>query len=181
MKIVIEKNQRGITLYLALITLSTALATSLFVAGSLTKEYKISTELTNSLKAVYVADSVIEYTLYQVRSGEYTVTPSTASINITLPDNTTVPLSCPVNTSDLSLNCSNSVLKESLAPILSTANCSSLLGIADSACSISGQLIVPGTVTGCPLTSTAPNCVYLRADGSYGGTNRAMEIVYENK
>lgn len=185
MKIITEKKQRGITLYLAVITLSAALATALFVAGSLTKEYKISTGLANSLKAAYVADSVTEYTLYQVRSSAYTVTPSTASITITQPSTANATLSCPVNI-DGSLNCFTptsltSIPQASLVSILPAANCSSLLGIANSACAIGGQLVARGAVTGCPSTTTAPNCIYLRASGSYGGTNRAMEIVYENK
>lgn len=177
-------HERGITLYLAMITLSAALATALFVAGSLTREYKISNGLANSLKAVYVADSVIEYTLYQVRTGAYAVTSTDASITITLPDTSSATLSCDVNP-DLSLNCPASALAiaTSLVPILSTTNCSSLLGIANGACAISGQLIAPGIVAGCPSDPLAPppNCVYLRANGSYGGTNRAIEIVYENK
>lgn len=180
MKIVTGKNQQGITLYLAVITLSAALATALFVAGSLTREYKISTGLANSLKAVYVADSVTEYTLYQVRNAAYTVDSTKASISFTPPSSSPVTLSCDVNP-DLSLNCPSSVLATPLVPILSTASCSSLLGIANGTCAISGQLVALGAVAGCPATSTAPNCVYLRASGSYGGTNRAMEIVYENK
>lgn len=173
-------HERGITLYLAMITLSAALATALFVAGSLTREYKISNGLANSLKAVYVADSVIEYTLYQVRTGAYAVTSTAASITITLPDTSSATLSCLVN-ADESLNCSTATSEASLVPILPAASCSSVLGIANGACSISGQLIAPGTVMGCPSITTAPNCVYLRANGSYGGTNRAIEIVYENK
>lgn len=171
--------QQGITLYLAVITLSAALATALFIGGSLTREYKISTGLINSVKAVYVADSVTEYTLYQVRSAPYTVTVSDASITITLPDSSTKTFSCPVVAG--TLDCATSIVSSSLVPVLSTSNCSSLLGIPDSSCSIQGQIISLGSVSGCPLNSTGPNCIYLKANGSYGGTNRAMEIVYENK
>lgn len=171
MSTITGKNQQGITLYLSIITLSAALATALFVAGALVKEYKISTSLFNSLKAVYVADSVTEYTLYQVRRAAYD--PATQSVAITLPDG--------IQT----LSCTGGVCANSLTalPTLFTHQTAGANGLAlsSSTFSVKGQIIAPGSVTGCPASSTAQNCVYLQASGGYGGTNRAIEIVYENK
>lgn len=183
MKIVTEKNQRGITLYLAVITLSAALATALFVAGSLTREYKISTGLANSLKAVYVADSVLEYTLYQVRTTTYTVSSASADITITLPNAATATLSCPAS---LGIVSCNPLSTGSLTSLFSDTSLTSLAGIAPtgSTFSVKGQLVsTAGSVAGCPSDPLAPppNCVYLTASAGYGGTNRAMEIVYDNK
>ncbi len=166
------KAEKGITLYLAVITLSAALATALFVAKSLTKEYTISTELANSLKAVYVADSAIEYTLYQVRNATYD--PILKSVDINLP-NGIHTLSC----SGFGGACANSLT--TLQTLFTNTDVPGLTPLTSSSYSVKGQLIAPGTTIGCPVSTTAPNCMYLQTNGSYGGTNRAMEIIYENK
>lgn len=179
MKYIQEKDQQGITLYLAIITLSAVLVTSLSIASALVKEYKISNDLANSLRAVYVADSVTEYTLFQTRSAAYTVTALDGSISIPLPNSggTTVKLSCPVTGGVVSCSSPSTT---SLTTMFSNSTISNLTGIVPTGgtFSVKGQLIAPGSVSGC---SSGPNCVYLQASGGYGGTNRAMEIIYENK
>ena len=71
-------SERGITLYLAIVTMSGALAIALFVSSVFIKEFRISQDIVNSIKAVYVADTVMEYSLYQARQ-----TPSLLTLDMT--------------------------------------------------------------------------------------------------
>src|SRR3989344_6766888 len=60
-------HEKGSAIYLALFTLSAVLATALAVSTVAVGELKISKEVVNSMQAVYVADSAIEYTMMEVR------------------------------------------------------------------------------------------------------------------
>lgn len=149
-----KKNEKGVILYLAMLMLSAALTTALFVSTIFVQEYKISKEVADSLKAVYTADTAMEYTLYQSRIdttfSSFAVVTAGAHVNL-------LPGSCEPS-------------------VFST-------GMANKTCRIDAYLHVPkGTigVPGCPAASTAPDCTRIIAKGSYGTTNRAMEIVYEN-
>ena len=73
-----EVEPRGIALYLAVATMSGALAIALFMSLVFIKELRISQDVTNSIKAAYVADTIMEYALYQVRQ-----TSSPVNLNIT--------------------------------------------------------------------------------------------------
>lgn len=144
--------ESGITIYLAMLMLSAALATALFVSTVFAREFKISKEVADSLKAVYAADTAMEYTLYQARVD--TTFPSffvvTAGSYLNLPTG----------------NCEPSVFSTD------TAN---------KKCSIDAYLhVVPGTIPDCPAASTV-DCTHIITKGSSGGINRAIEITYENK
>src|SRR3989344_9601474 len=66
------KADGGITIYLAMLVMGGALAVAFSVSTLMVGEFKISGETVNSLKAVYVADSNMEYVLYQTRpAGTY--------------------------------------------------------------------------------------------------------------
>ena len=146
--------ERGITIYLAMLMLSTALTTAIFVSTVFVREFKISKEVADSLKAVYAADTAMEYTLYQSR-----VDTTFSSFDIVVANN---HLKLPTGSCETT--------------VYATA-------AANKKCIVDAYLLVPpGTtgVPGCPITSTAPDCTRIVTKGSYGAINRAMEIVYEN-
>src|SRR3989344_2248524 len=60
-------HEQGSAIYLALFTLSAVLATALAVSTVAVGEYKISKEVVDSMQAIYVADSAMEYTMMEVR------------------------------------------------------------------------------------------------------------------
>lgn len=62
-----KTRQQGVTLYLAMLIMSSALATALFVSSVFMREFRIVRDVANSARAVYVADSAMEYSLYQGR------------------------------------------------------------------------------------------------------------------
>ena len=64
----LQANERGSAIYLALFTLSAVLATALAVSTVAIGELKISKEVVDSMQAVYVADSAMEYTMMEVRN-----------------------------------------------------------------------------------------------------------------
>jgi len=156
-------HEKGVTIYLAMLLLSAALATALFVSNVFVTEFKISKEVTDSMKAVYVADSAMEYTLYRTRIlDDYSVfVPNSSSSGL-------IPLS------------NGGTVYE-----LSTSGCVSLVGLTglNTGCTIEAvsDLDKNAGIPGCPSTSSAPDCTYVISKGQYGDTNRALEIVYENK
>lgn len=146
------KAGEGITLYLAMLMLSAALTTAIFVSTIFVQEFKISKEVADSLKAVYAADTAMEYTLYQAR-----VDATFSSFNVVIVDEY---LNLPSGSCAAAVYAINEVNKE---------------------CNIDVYLRVGlGTISDCPATSAAPDCTHIIAKGSYGAINRAMEIVYEN-
>ena len=148
------KADGGITIYLAMLVMGGALAVALSVSTLMVGEFKISGETVNSLKAVYVADSAMEYALYQARpAGTYATPPSELTTSWG-----TVDTSTPVSHS-------------SCPPGLSS----------DAVCEIEIMLIATSTssVVSCS-SSSAPDCIKVVARGSIGGINRALEIVYPN-
>lgn len=152
-----HQHQKGITLYLSLLLMGTAVTIALFVSGTFVRELRISTDVINSMKAVYVADTATEYTLYQVRIAAGTP-----------PNFDTTALS--VVTADEHYN-------------LGTTSCTSAIlgGTGETVCSLEVfPSVLPGSRPGCPVTTTAVNCTRVETRGAYQGVNRAMEIVYEN-
>src|SRR3989344_5894698 len=77
----IHNSDKGITIYLAMLVMSGALAVALSVSTLMVGEFKISGETVNSLKAVYVADSNMEYVLYQTRPGGTYTPDSNTNVN----------------------------------------------------------------------------------------------------
>src|SRR3989344_9662407 len=93
-----HSRESGITIYLAMLVMGGALAVALSVSTLMVGEFKISGETINSLKAAYVADSAMEYALYQARpAGTYATPPSTLATSWGSVDaNTTISYSfCP--------------------------------------------------------------------------------------
>ena len=149
-----HSRESGITIYLAMLVMGGALAVALSVSTLMVGEFKISGETINSLKAVYVADSAMEYALYQARpAGTYATPPSM------------------LTTSWGSVDTNTTVSYSSCPPGLS-------LGTV---CNIKIMLIAKSTssVVSCS-SSSAPDCIKVVARGSIGGINRALEIVYPN-
>lgn len=62
-----KTEQKGVTIYLAMLIMSSALATALFVSSVFMREFRIVREVADSARAVYIADSAMEYSLYQGR------------------------------------------------------------------------------------------------------------------
>ena len=58
-----HSRESGITIYLAMLVMGGALAVALSVSTLMVGEFKISGDTINSLKAVYAADSNMEYVL----------------------------------------------------------------------------------------------------------------------
>ncbi|MEK7519782.1 MAG: hypothetical protein AAB581_00860 [Patescibacteria group bacterium] len=170
--------ERGITLYLAMLTLSAVLATALFASSAFVREYKITSEAARSLNAVYIADSAMEYTLYLTRPGAAYVEEDT---------NFGTPSSIVIDTSVTAIT--NSTITHNETEILGSSGCVSAIGfssVADAACNakariVSGNLTDPAYSDACArVIGTADDCIRIITNGSYRNTNRALEIVYPN-
>ncbi len=156
--------QCGITLYLAMLVMGGAVAVALSVSTVFIGEFKITSDAVNSLKAVYVADSAMEYALYQARpNGDYTYDSNTGVSTLTTPWSPTL--------SSTDMNA-----------LVSYSNCPAGLP-PDAVCDIKIKLITktdssaPST---CSAASLAQDCTKVFARGSFGSVNRALEIVYPN-
>ena len=100
------KADSGITIYLAMLVMGGALAVALSVSTLMVGEFKISGDTINSLKAIYVVDSVMEYGLYQLRpEGEYENNSDTTGVN-------TLTLSTDVFTADNVLQLDHNISQE---------------------------------------------------------------------
>lgn len=149
-------HERGVILYLAMLMLSAALTTAIFVSTIFVQEYKISKEVADSLKAVYAADTAMEYTLYQARVD----TTFSSFTVITANDHVRLP------TGGGSGSCEETVYGTGVASKKCTTDAFFHVGL--------------GTIPDCPSISAAPDCTHIVAKGSYGSINRAIEITYEN-
>lgn len=170
-----NNSQQGVTLYLAMLMLSAALTTAIFVSTIFIREFKISKEVADSLKAVYVADTAVEYALYQVRASEFEFTAiDLASLSF---ESKSV-VDADAESSLMAI--SNSGEYYRLPPFL----CAERLNIGTSghACEIKVVLDVKKdlNISGCPSDPIVPNCTRIISKGSYGGANRAIEIIYKN-
>ena len=147
-----KKNQQGVTIYLAMLIMSSALATALFVSSVSLREFRIVREVADSARAVYVADSAMEYTLYKKR-----VEKDLSSFTV-------------ITASDFSL--STAACASTIVPTIGNAVCSIAVSTAVSL----------GTIPGCPTIPScdAADCTHMTTKGAYGTTNRAFEIVFPN-
>lgn len=62
-----KNNERGVTLYMALLILSAVMAMSAAVISLMIGEFKISGDVQKSMMAIYAADSGLEISLYKTR------------------------------------------------------------------------------------------------------------------
>ena len=158
-------NEKGITIYLAMLVMGGALAVALSVSTLMVGEFKISGETINSLKAVYVADSNMEYVLYQTRpEGTYT------------PDSNTNVNTLDMKFGTLTLDLNNSIASNDIERTGCPAGFSS-----EAICGFKIRMIKKedSSVSTC-LNSTAADCTEILARGSFGNVNRALEIVFPN-
>ena len=142
-----------------MLIMSAALATALFVATIFVREFKISKEVADSMKAVYTADSAMEYTLYQTRILATDVQTLTGT--------------------DLTYNTTSGSYE------LTTSECKTKVFGAVPPASVQCKLdayptVVKGSHPGCPSGTSADDCTRVTAKGTYGTTNRVLEIVYPN-
>lgn len=148
------KRQKGMTIYLAMLMMSSALATALFVSSVFIGEFRIAREVADSARAVYVADSAMEYGLYHARILK-----------------------------DFNSNIAFSVSGSDYVLPVSLCAATTLSSLANASCDIAANVTVPlGTKAGCPAVPScvASECTYITTKGAYGATNRALEIVFPN-
>ena len=161
-------NEKGITIYLAMLVMGGALAVALSVSTLMVGEFKISGDTINSLKAVYVADSAMEYALHQARpEGDYTYNGDTGV--------STLMVYFPPPTSFGTLYSIN------MDASLTHPNCPAGLS-SDAVCEMKIKLM-PKNDSLAPVScssSSAQDCTKVIARGSFGGVNRVLEIVYPN-
>lgn len=146
--------QKGITIYLAMLVMSSALATALFVSSVFVREFRIARDVADSARAVYVADSAMEYALYTRRATDDFSSFTLSGENVYTLD---------------SITCG------SFASIVAT----------NAACSIDVARKIPlGSRPGCPDPAPCAavdfDCTAITTKGSYGTTNRALEIIFPN-
>src|SRR3989344_4168064 len=146
----LRTHEQGSAIYLALFTLSAVLATALAVSTVAVGELKISKEVVNSMQAVYVADSAIEYTMMEVRknpeSSLYNDGAGTTALDANLCE---YQMHFAGQTFDTgSIKCSADVNND----------------------------VAPGTHSNCrqSIADLGVDCTRIEARGSFGNTNRAM-------
>ncbi len=153
----LQANERGSAIYLALFTLSAVLATALAVSTVAIGELKISKEVVDSMQAVYVADSAMEYTMMEVRknpnSSLYNSGIGVAALDTSSCEAQIYFIGPSFNTG--STKCSADIDND-ISPLAGYSNCRS--SIAD----------------------LGADCTRIEARGSFSNTNRALEIVFEN-
>ena len=157
--------EKGITIYLAMLVMGGALAVAFSVSTLMVCEFKISGETVNSLKAVYVADSNMEYVLYQTRpAGTYA------------PDSNTNVNRLETRWGILMLDLNSSTVSNDIEYIGCPADFSS-----EAVCGLNIRMIKKedSSVSTC-LNSTAVDCTEILARGSFSNVNRALEISYPN-
>lgn len=161
------KASEGITIYLAMLMLATALTTAIFISTAFVREFTISKEVADSLKAVYAADTVMEYTLYQVRTIDLVNAPANL-----------VALGFVQKTATAAASMTSTYYH------LPPAGCATNINVSSEnyMCDIKVVLDVDKTkgFPGCSSDAIAPDCTRIVTKGSYGAINRAMEIVYDN-
>jgi len=159
-------NEKGITIYLAMLVMSGALAVAFSVSTLMIGEFKISGDTVNSLKAVYVADSNMEYALYQTRP-EGTYTPD-SDTNVNTLDTRWGVLRLDLNNSDI---VSNEISHTDCPPDF----------LPEMICGLKIRMIKKenSSVSTC-RDSSATDCTEVSVIGSFNNINRAMEITYPN-
>ena len=67
--------QSGVALLLTMIILSVVTLVSVFIVNIVSNELKLSRDINDSKKAIYAADSGVEWQLYQIRQGATVASP----------------------------------------------------------------------------------------------------------
>ena len=67
--------QEGVALLLTMIILSVVTLVSVFIVNIVSNELKLSSDINDSKKAIYAADSGVEWQLYQIRQGATVASP----------------------------------------------------------------------------------------------------------
>lgn len=85
-----KNNEDGIALLLTVIILSIVTLVSVFIVNIISNELKLASDINDSKKAIYAADSGIEWQLYQIRYGVSVASPvmsNGASVSVTVTGN----------------------------------------------------------------------------------------------
>ena len=106
--------------------------------------------MVNSLNAVYVADSIMEQALYNIRVPPL---PTATIAGTTVCDSLAVPAALAVAGCFYSVTTNPAVAVDMTVPLCSSANAN---------------------------VGAATDCTQIIAKGAYGNTNRAIEIVFGN-
>lgn len=83
-----NKKQSGVALLLTVIILSVVTLVSVFIVNIVSNELKLTGDINDSKKAIYAADSGVEWQLYQIRQGASVASPvmsngATVSVTVT--------------------------------------------------------------------------------------------------
>lgn len=79
--------QEGIALLLTMIILSIVTLVSVFIVNIISNELKLASDINDSKKAIYAADSGVEWQLYQIRQGATVASPvmsNGATVSVTV-------------------------------------------------------------------------------------------------
>lgn len=145
--------ERGVMIYLAMLIMSSALATALFVSSVFMREFRIARDVGDSVRAVYVADSAMEYALYTRRvSEDYS---NFSSLSVSAFEIGTASCAGVVSLDAVHAKCKIDLDRE--IPLGSAFGCSDP-----------------------PPCTTNTGCTVIKTKGAYGDTNRALEIVFPN-
>ena len=82
-----KNNEGGVALLLTVIILSIVTLVSVFIVNVVSNELKLAGDINDSKKAIYAADSGVEWQLYQIRQGASVASPvmsNGASVSVTV-------------------------------------------------------------------------------------------------
>lgn len=87
MEFIQNNKEGGIALLLTMIILSVVTLVSVFIVNVVSNELKLAGDINDSKKAIYAADSGVEWQLYQIRQGATVASPvmsNGATVSVTV-------------------------------------------------------------------------------------------------
>lgn len=85
-----NNNQKGITLLLTVIIISIVMSIAILISNIVITQLKLAGDISDSVAAIYAADSGVEWQLYKIRQGASVASPNMsngATVSVTVTGN----------------------------------------------------------------------------------------------